>query len=127
VYVTDNHFVGFTLQRNLAAASPRIFEEASGKEVVQRQHHAPNAHAACRISRRFRHRVWGRHQGKMASVNLIIFFGLCCVVDFSSKAGKWGSKSYPAAYKAGYAAGVLREQKKELHAQQMMQVMYPTV
>jgi hypothetical protein len=39
------------------------------------------------------------------------------------QAGKWGSKSYASAYNAGYAAGVLREQKKELHAQQMMQVM----
>jgi hypothetical protein len=38
------------------------------------------------------------------------------------QAGKWGSKSYASAYNAGYAAGVLREQKKELHAQQMMQV-----
>jgi hypothetical protein len=42
--------------------------------------------------------------------------------DIQIQAGKWGSKSYGAAYKAGYAAGVLREQKKELHAQQMMQV-----
>jgi hypothetical protein len=30
VHVMENHFVGFTLQRNLAAALLRHFEEASG-------------------------------------------------------------------------------------------------
>ncbi len=56
---------------------------------------------------------------KVAGLN--VFFKIAAA-DFEIQAGKWGSKSYPAAYNAGYAAGVLREQKKELHAQQMMQV-----
>ena len=50
--------------------------------------------------------------------------GMHCVAHWLMilQAGKWGSKSYATSYKAGYAAGVLREQTKELHAQQMMQV-----
>jgi hypothetical protein len=92
----------------------------------------PNAHPACRIPRWLCHRVWCRHQGNVFQIQCFCTLGfhlyVCCTLGFPlyanciTKAGKWGSKSYPAAYKAGYAAGILREQKKELHAQQMMQV-----